>query len=218
METKKKIVVFASGRGSNFLAIAEKINDGYLKAEISLLVSDNPSAGAIHKAEKLGIKSVVINWKNRTHAEETASKILDAVEPDLIVLAGFMKVLSPSFVAKWRNKILNIHPSILPAFAGTTKAIELSWSYGVKIAGCTVHIVDETVDLGPVLVQAAIPVTDTIESYEEKIHKVEHIIYPLAIKILLEGKVIINGRSVKVVHPEAGRFIIIPEIPALVST
>jgi phosphoribosylglycinamide formyltransferase-1 len=201
---RKKIVVFASGSGTNFEEIAKKAKSNYIEADISLLISDKASAGAIRRAINLGVVPIVINWKNREEAEEKTMKILQIVEPDLIVLAGFMRILSPQFVSEWKYKILNIHPSLLPAFQGTTKAIDQAYNYGVKITGCTVHFVDESVDGGPIIIQAAVNIddNDTPERIAEKIHKLEHEIYPWAIKKVIEGKIKIEGRKVKIIDDE----------------
>jgi phosphoribosylglycinamide formyltransferase-1 len=201
---RKKIVVFASGSGTNFEEIAKKAKSNYIEADISLLISDKASAGAIRRAINLGVVPIVINWKNREEAEEKTMKILQIVEPDLIVLAGFMRILSPQFVSEWKYKILNIHPSLLPAFQGTTKAIDQAYKYGVKITGCTVHFVDESVDGGPIIIQAAVNIddNDTPERIAEKIHKLEHEIYPWAIKKVIEGKIKIEGRKVKIIDDE----------------
>jgi phosphoribosylglycinamide formyltransferase-1 len=201
---RKKIVVFASGSGTNFEEIAKKAKSNYIEADISLLISDKASAGAIRRAINLGVVPIVINWKNREEAEEKTMKILQIVEPDLIVLAGFMRILSPKFVSEWKYKILNIHPSLLPAFQGTTKAIDQAYNYGVKITGCTVHFVDESVDEGPIIIQAAVNIddNDTSERIAEKIHKLEHEIYPWAIKKVIEGKIKIEGRKVKIIDDE----------------
>jgi phosphoribosylglycinamide formyltransferase-1 len=201
---RKKIVVFASGSGTNFEEIAKKAKSNYIEADISLLISDKASAGAIRRAINLGVVPIVINWKNREEAEEKTMKILQIVEPDLIVLAGFMRILSPQFVSEWKYKILNIHPSLLPAFQGTTRAIDQAYNYGVKITGCTVHFVDESVDGGPIIIQAAVNIddNDTPERIAEKIHKLEHEIYPWAIKKVIEGKIKIEGRKVKIIDDE----------------
>jgi phosphoribosylglycinamide formyltransferase-1 len=201
---RKKIVVFASGSGTNFEEIAKKAKSNYIEADISLLISDKASAGAIRRAINLGVVPIVINWKNREEAEEKTMKILQIVEPDLIVLAGFMRILSPQFVSEWKYKILNIHPSLLPAFQGTTRAIDQAYNYGVKITGCTVHFVDESVDGGPIIIQAAVNIddNDTSERIAEKIHKLEHEIYPWAIKKVIEGKIKIEGRKVKIIDDE----------------
>jgi len=197
-EGRKKIVVFASGSGTNFEAIVKATKTGYINADVVLLISDKPSAYAIKRALNYGIPSVIINWRNRVEGESKADEILQRINPDVIALAGFMKILSPDFVKKWKFKILNIHPSILPAFQGTVNAVDLAYRYGVKITGCTVHFVDESVDGGPVIVQSAVPVShkDTEDEIRRKIQKMEHKIYPWAIKKILEGKVKLDGRKV----------------------
>ncbi len=191
-----KIVIFASGSGSNFEAIVQRTQDGYINGRVYALICDRSDAGVIKRAQKYGVACIVINWRNREKGESNALRILDEIKPDVIVLAGFMKVLSRHFVSRWSGKILNIHPSILPAFAGTTRAIDLAFNYGVKVSGCTVHFVDESVDRGPVIVQVTVPVPESREEFEEKIHKVEHIIYPWVIKNFLEGKIKVDGRRV----------------------
>lgn len=188
---RPKIVVFASGSGSNFEVIVQRTRDGYIPAEVSCLITDRADAGAIKRAMRYGIKAVTINWKPREVGESKALAILEAEKPSLIVLAGFMRILSADFVSKWRWKILNIHPSLLPAFEGTTNAVELSAKKGVRISGCTVHFVDETVDGGPIIAQAAVAIDpdDDIEKIKQKVHALEHKLYPMVIKGILEGKI-----------------------------
>lgn len=197
---KTKIVVFASGSGSNFENIVIKAKEGYIPAEVSCLISDKASAGAIKRAINHGIKSVVINWREKEIAENKALKILEKEKPTLIVLAGFMRILSPNFISHWRWKILNIHPSLLPAFEGTTNAIELSIKKGLRISGCTIHFVDESIDGGPIIAQAAIPIAPNDEKIEEKIHYLEHKLYPMVIKGILEKKIIFDEIGKKVIY------------------
>lgn len=203
---KKKIVVFASGSGTNFEEIARKSKENYIDGEVVLLISDRASAQVIKRAEKLGIPSVVLNWENKKTAEEKADTILKKINPDVIVLAGFMKILSPEFVLKWKFKILNIHPSILPAFQGTTKAIEKAKKYGVRVTGCTVHFVDESVDGGPIIAQGIVLVSpdDSEEKIRQKVQKLEHAMYPWVIKKFLEGKIKLSedGRNVVILDAD----------------
>lgn len=198
-----KIAVFASGRGTNLAAIIKAKQKGIINAEIALVISDNKMALALKKAQRAGIKAVFIDPQRFTSKEEFETEIVKAVEAeaiDLIVLAGFMRILSPGFVARFKNKIINIHPALLPSFKGA-QAIKDAFEYGIKVTGVTVHFVDEEMDHGPIILQKAVPIeeSDTLETLESKIHKVEHKIYPEAIKLFIEGKLRIEGRKVKII-------------------
>ena len=196
------IAVFASGRGSNFIAIARAVKKGKIKANLSLLVCDNPSAGAIGRAKRAGIKVALVERKDFTAKGDFEAKIIEHLEEnkiDLIVLAGFMRMLSAEFVEKYKGRILNIHPALLPSFKGE-KAIIDAFDYGVKVTGVTVHFVDEKMDHGPIILQAPVKVeeSDTLESLESKIHKLEHKLYPEAIRLFVEGKLRIEARKVRI--------------------
>ena len=194
------ISVFASGRGSNFSAILKAIKKGIIKADLSLLVSDNPKAAVLTAAARAGIKSALLKRQDFTHKEEFENKIIQCLEEekiDLIVLAGFMRILSPEFVQKYKGRILNIHPALLPSFKGA-HAIKDAYEYGVKLTGVTVHFVDEEMDHGPIILQVPLRIkeNDTLESIERKLHKIEHKIYPQAIKLWTEGKLKLVQRVV----------------------
>jgi len=196
----KNIAVFASGRGTNFSAIIKALKRGKIKANLSLLVSDNPGAGAIKIAKQNGIKAVLVKRENFTAKEAFENEIIRHLKENkinLIVLAGFMRILSPLIVKKYKNRILNIHPALLPSFKGA-HAIKDAFSYGAKVTGVTVHFVDEQTDHGPIILQQAVSIrrNDTLESLEARIHKAEHKLYPEAIKLFVEGKVKIEGRRV----------------------
>jgi len=196
------IAVFASGRGSNFAAIIRAVKKGKIKAELALLVCDNPKAGVITKAKRAKIRIALVKREDFATKGDFEAKIIESLEAekiDLIVLAGFMRILSPEFVGKFKNKIINIHPAILPAFKGG-HAIPDAFNYGAKITGVTVHFVDEKMDHGPIILQQAVKIeeNDTIESLEEKIHRIEHKLYPQAIKLFIEGKLEVGGRRVKI--------------------
>lgn len=196
------IVVFASGRGTNFSAIARAIKKGKITANLALLVCDNPKAAVIDKAKRAGVKVALVKREDFSAKKDFEERIILHLEEagiDLIVLAGFMRILSPEFVLRYKNKILNIHPSLLPSFKGS-QGIKDTFDYGVKVTGVTVHFVDEEMDHGPIILQSAVTVKedDTLETLEEKIHKVEHWIYPEAIKLYAEGKIRLEGRRVKV--------------------
>jgi len=196
------IAVFASGRGTNFGAIIRAVKKGRLKASLSLLVSDNPKAGAIGRAKRAGVKVALVKREDFASKNEFENKIIEHLENekiDLIVLAGFMRLLSPELVQKYKGRILNIHPAILPSFKGG-HGIGDAFNYGVKVTGVTVHFVDEDMDHGPIIMQEAVKIRqdDTPESLEARIHKIEHAIYPEAIKLFIEGKLEITDRKVKI--------------------
>jgi phosphoribosylglycinamide formyltransferase-1 len=194
------IAVFASGRGSNFLAIAKAVKSGSLKRiNLALLVCDNPNAPVILKAKKLKVKVALVNpdlYPQRDDFEARVIRHLKDNKISLIVLAGFMRMLSASFVAAYKNRIINIHPSLLPAFKGSS-GIKDAFDYGVKVTGVTVHFVDEKMDHGPVILQKEVKVEpkDTLSSLEERIHKIEHKLYPQAIKLVAGGKFKFQGRK-----------------------
>ncbi len=199
------IAVFASGRGSNLMAILNAIKEGFLKARVSVVISNNSNAGALEIARANGIDALHISRKQFSSDEEYVKKILQELKSrnvELIVLAGYMKKIPSEIVKEYRNRILNIHPALLPSFGGqgmyglnVHKAVIES---GVKITGVTVHIVDEEYDHGPIVMQKAVEVKDddTPETLAERVLKVEHEVYPQAIKLFVEGKVKVLGRKV----------------------
>lgn len=194
----KKIFIMLSGRGSNFLKIYENILNKNLKAEICGVFSNKRDAKGIEKARELGLKTFVIESKgfpSRIEHEKEVEKIIDSLNPDFICLAGYMRILSENFVKKYKWKIINIHPALLPSFPGV-EAQRQAFEYGVKLTGCTVHFVDEGVDSGPIILQRVIPVfdDDSVETLEERILKEEHIAYSDALKILIEREWKIEGR------------------------
>ena len=197
---KKRIGVLLSGRGSNFEALAESVEAGRIpNAEIAIVVSNREGAAGIDRAKARGIATRVIPSKGleREVYDRQVATVLDEHKVDLICLAGYMRLLSPYFVAKFPNRILNIHPSLLPSFPGLESQRQ-SLEYGVKFAGCTVHFVDENLDAGPIIVQAVVPVKDddTEATLSERILKEEHRIYSEAVRLVLEGKYKIAGRRV----------------------
>jgi phosphoribosylglycinamide formyltransferase-1 len=202
------IAVFASGRGTNFGAIIRAVKRGLIKANLVLLVSDNPKAGAIGRAKRAGIKVALVKKEDFTSQDDFEVKIIQYLKEekiDLIVLAGFMRLLSPGFVMQYKGRILNIHPSLLPSFKGT-QGIKDAFNYGVMVTGVTVHFVDEELDHGPIILQEPVKIkeNDTPESLEKIIHKIEHRLYPEAIKLYAEGKLRIEGRKIKII-PERPR-------------
>jgi len=195
-----RIGVLLSGRGSNFEALADNgAADRIPNAEIAVVISNREGAPGLQRAQSRGIPARVIPSKGleREAYDRQVAAVLDEHKVDLICLAGYMRLLSPFFVAKYPNRILNIHPSLLPSFPGLESQRQ-ALEYGVKFAGCTVHFVDENLDAGPIILQAAVAVLDedTETSLSEKILKEEHRIYSEAVKIVLEGKYKIAGRRV----------------------
>src|SRR5262252_8570934 len=196
----KRIGVLLSGRGSNFEALAESVAAGRIpNAEIAIVISNREGAPGIEKAKARGIATNVIPSKGleREAFDRQVVAVLHEHKVDLICLAGYMRLLSPYFVAAFPNRILNIHPSLLPSFPGLESQRQ-ALEYGVKFAGCTVHFVDENLDAGPIVLQAAVPVKDedTDAALSERILYEEHRIYSEAAKIVLEGKYKIEGRRV----------------------
>lgn len=197
---KKRIGVLLSGRGSNFEALAESVAAGRIpNAEIALVLSNREDAPGIAAALKRGIPTRVIPSKGlqREEYDRLAVAALQEKHVDLVCLAGYMRLLSPHFVSAFHNRILNIHPSLLPSFPGL-EAQRQALEHGVKFTGCTVHFVDENLDAGPVVLQAAVPVldADTAETLSARILAEEHRIYSEAVRIVLEGRYRVAGRRV----------------------
>ena len=199
------VAVLISGRGSNLEAILEKEKQKELgNAVISLVVSNNPDAKGLEIAKRYGKKTIVLpshRNQNRETYDKQLAETLEKNDIDLVVLAGFMRILSPFFVNKFSNKIINIHPSLLPSFPGIN-AQKQALDYGAKITGCTVHFVDEKVDHGPIILQEVVLVddSDTEEILAKKILEKEHILLPKAIRLFSEGKIIVEGRKVRIVN------------------
>jgi len=196
----KRIAVFASGFGSNLQALIDFSKNDDLSGEIVLVFSDKSGAYALQRAKNHGIKAVFLDpaqFKTRSQYDEKVADILKEEKIDLVVLAGYMLLIGQNIVAKFKNRIINIHPALLPAFKGT-HGIKDAFDYGVKVTGVTVHFVDEGLDSGPIIIQQAVEVTeeDSAETLEEKIHAVEHKIYPLAVKHFCNGRLKILGRKV----------------------
>jgi phosphoribosylglycinamide formyltransferase-1 len=193
----KRIGILLSGRGSNFEAIARQIDEGNLNAEIAAVVSNVQSAPGLQRARERGFDVYSVNSKglSREAFDRQVIEILEKKKVELVCLAGFMRLLSPSFIQTFRDRILNIHPSLLPAFPGLD-AQRQALEYGVKVSGCTVHFVDEGLDSGPIILQAVVPVLDgdTEESLSARILEQEHQIYSKAIQQVLDGQIRIDGR------------------------
>lgn len=196
---KVRVGVLLSGRGSNFLALAEACRRGEVPADIVLVVSNRPEAPGLAKAQELDIPTVAIPSKGlaREEHEKHLLAALHQARVDWVCLAGYMRLLSPQFVAAFPNRILNIHPALLPAFPGLD-AQRQAWEYGVKVSGCTVHLVDAGCDSGPIVVQRVVDVRDddTPETLAARILEQEHIAYPQALRLLLTRRWHIEGRRV----------------------
>lgn len=197
----KSLGILLSGRGSNFVAIADSIDGGRIPdARIAVVISNKADAPGIRTARERGLTALVIPSKGRSreeHDREVVAALKDHTV-DLICLAGYMRLLSPWFVRQFPHQILNIHPSLLPAFPGL-EAQEQAFAYGVKVSGCTVHFVDEELDHGPILVQKTVQVLDTDDEHTlaKKILEQEHVAYSEAIRLVIEGRFEIVGRRLK---------------------
>jgi phosphoribosylglycinamide formyltransferase-1 len=194
------LAVLASGRGSNFASIAESCETGEIDADVDLVISNNQDAGVLGRAERRGIDHYHIPHDNddRRSFEESAVKRINQKDCDLVILAGFMRVLTPYFVNEFKDRILNIHPSLLPAFKGL-QAQKQALEYGVKVTGCTVHVVTEDVDDGPIVDQVAVRVKedDTVDSLSKRILEQEHKLFPRAIQRYIDQNVSLDSpRSV----------------------
>jgi phosphoribosylglycinamide formyltransferase-1 len=198
--------VFVSGRGSNLQAILNAIHAGTLNASIGLVISDNPQAQAFSRLEGTGIASLCVERQSFSSREAFETALADALESckvDLVVLAGFMRLLGPVFLRRFAGRVMNVHPSLLPAFPGLDPQGQ-AIRYGVKLSGCTVHFVDEGMDSGPVILQQAVPVLtdDTADTLAQRILEQEHVLYPLAISLYSQGRLQICGRQVTIIEPE----------------
>ena len=204
MSGRGRIGVLISGRGSNMEALAIACKEGQIAARIALVVSNEPSAAGLARAHRHGIETLVLDHRDmngREAHDRRVAEALDAAACDLVCLAGYMRLLSPWFVAHYRQRIMNVHPALLPAFPGLD-AQKAAWEHGAKVSGATVHFVDEDLDHGPIIVQAAVPVLeeDTPDTLAARILVEEHLIYPKAVRLFFEGKLKVEGRRVMVME------------------
>lgn len=202
MTRSLKLGVLISGSGSNLQSIIDNIEKGALHATIKIVVCNKPDALGITRAKKHGLPVAVLkheDFKTRDDFDAELIRILKKSEVDLVALAGFMRILTTSFLQAFPQKVINIHPALLPSFPGTSGQKD-AFEYGVKFSGCTVHFVDEGVDSGPIIIQSVVPVfqSDTKETLAARILKEEHRIYPRAIQFFAEGKIEITGRRVRI--------------------
>ena len=189
----KKIAVFASGSGTNYEAIVEAIKNDSLHADIALVVVDNPNAYVIKRANNHNHKLFIFNpkdYKKKSEYEALILKELEKEEIELVILAGYMRILSANFINKFGKKIVNLHPALLPSFKGAHAIVD-AYNFGVKVFGITIHYIDETIDGGIILEQRAFHIDDddSLESVETKIHDLEHKYYPITIERILKGEI-----------------------------
>ena len=197
-----KLGILASGRGSNLQSIIDQIESGALSAEIRVVISDQKNAQALARAKLHQLARVFVNpadFTGKRGFEQEMGRILQGYQVDLVVMAGFMRLLSSYFIRLFKGRVINIHPSLLPSFPGLhpqRQALE----HGVKLSGCTVHFADEGVDSGPIILQQAVPISDddTEESLTRRILESEHQLYPRAIQLFGEGRLVIDGRVVRI--------------------
>jgi phosphoribosylglycinamide formyltransferase-1 len=201
---KPRIGILISGRGSNMVALLDAIREGHLDAEAAVVISNVESAPGLMKARERGVETVVISHKGRTREEHDREIVAELRRRDilLVCLAGYMRLLSPFFVSAFENRILNIHPSLLPGFPGMD-AQRQALDHGVKITGCTVHLVDEHLDHGPIVMQRAVEVLDgdTVETLHARIRAEEHRALPEAVALIAAGCVCLDGRRAVIVSP-----------------
>ncbi|MFO7951782.1 MAG: phosphoribosylglycinamide formyltransferase [Bacillota bacterium] len=199
----KPVAVLASGTGTNLEAILQAQHKGEISARVSLVISDQPEAQALVRARRHGVEALYLNpneYQGREDYDRAIIERLNAAGIALVALAGFMRLLSPYFVRAFSLRIMNIHPSLLPAFPGLD-GVEQALNYGVKVSGCTVHFVDEGLDTGPIILQEAVPVIqeDTAETLHQRIHAVEYRLYPTAIDLFCRDKLKVEGRRCTIV-------------------
>lgn len=197
---RKRIAIFASGSGSNFQAIVDAQRRGEIDAEIALLVCDKPQAKVVERAEQAGVKAFTFrpkDYPSREAYEAMLVRVLEEHRIDLIVLAGYMRLITRVLLEPYEGRIINIHPSLLPSFPGVD-GIGDAYRYGVKVTGVTVHYVDDGMDTGPIIAQVPVPIEplETLETLAEKIHAAEHVLYPKVIQWICEGRVRLDGRRV----------------------
>lgn len=201
--SKHILGVLCSGRGSNLQSIMEAIDKGQIKAELGIVLTDKPEAKALERAEAAGIKAVCVNRKECSGQQDFEEKLVSELRQagvTCVVLAGFMRILSPYFVNEFKHQILNIHPSLLPSFCGAHAHRDVL-AYGTKVSGCTIHFVDEGMDHGPIILQDTVPVMDddTEDTLAARVLVKEHVLYPKAIQLFVDGRLeLVDDRHVRI--------------------
>lgn len=209
---KKKVAILISGRGSNMMALVEASRSEDYPAEVVLVVSDRPEAAGLSWAKEQGIPALALDYKlfrSREEFDDQLHRLFTISKVDIVACAGFMRLLTPEFVAKWHNRMLNIHPSLLPSFRGL-RAHEQALAAGVRISGCTVHAVRSEMDTGPILGQAAVPVlsTDTPETLAARVLAAEHKLYPQILRLFAAERIVIDGNTVIIKYPVEGNTVL----------
>ncbi len=199
MTKKLRVGVLASGNGTDLQSIIDASEDGLIDADVVVVVSDRKDAFALKRAKNHEIKGVFVNPKEKNKIDKETDEILTKNNVDLVVGAGYMRILSSDFVKKWYGKLINIHPALLPSFKGTNGQGD-AFDYGVKITGCTTHFIDEKMDHGPIILQAAVKVMpgDNRDLLAQRILEVEHQVLPRTIQLYAQGRLKIEGRKVKI--------------------
>ena len=202
-DARRNIGVLCSGNGTNLQAIIDAVRRGRLRARVAVVISDRADARALLRARRAKIPAQLIDprlFPNRAAYDRALIRALEAVHVRVVCLAGFMRLLSPAFVQRFSPRILNIHPALLPAFPGA-HAIRDALAWGAKVTGVTVHLVDEDMDHGPVLLQEAVPIhpEESAERLLARVHRIEHRLYPRAIQLVLDGRVRVRGRTVELI-------------------
>jgi phosphoribosylglycinamide formyltransferase-1 len=205
MSKKLRLGVLASGGGTNLQSIIDRCQDGSLDAEIAIVICNNPGAGALDRAARAGLFNRCIDHRQFPSREDFDIAVVKALQEagvELVVLAGFMRIITQTFIDAFPERVINIHPALLPAFPGM-HVQQQAIDYGARFSGCTVHFVDGGVDTGPILIQAVVPVLqdDTAETLAARILEQEHRIYPRAIQLIAENRVRVNGRQVTIDPP-----------------
>lgn len=199
-----KLAILASANGTNAQSIIEAVRCGRLDADVRVVLTNKEDAGVIARAQKFGIPVEVVPSKghrNRAEYDALVVAALEKYEVDTIALAGWMRILSEVFINAYNGRILNLHPALLPSFKGAT-AINDAYNHGVRITGCSIHLVTPELDAGPVILQAAVPINGTVEELETQIHRMEHRIFPQALQWFAEGRISIQDRKVTVAPAE----------------
>lgn len=199
-----RLGVLLSGSGTNMENIAKQIDEGKLDASIEVVISDRKDAYGLVRAERRGLRAVFVDpaaFPDRESYDRELVRILKGHQVDLVVLAGYMRLVTKAFLDEFPMRVMNIHPALLPAFPGTS-AVADALAYGVRVTGVTVHFVDEGVDTGPIILQEAVPVfpTDEVETLHQRLHQVEYRLYPEAIRLFCQGKLKIEGRRVLILE------------------
>ena len=193
-----RLAILASGNGTNAEAILEAVRDGRLDADVRVILTNKPEAGVIERARRWSVPIEIIpsrGHKDRAEYDSLVVEALNRYNVDTIALAGWMRILSQVFLDAFPNRIINLHPAILPSFKGGT-GIKDAYEYGVRISGCSVHLVCPELDNGPLIIQAAVPVCGTLEEFEAQVHRMEHRILPQALQWFSEGRLTLDGRKV----------------------